>query len=119
MFQHADADDTVISPAFFNQVAVVDQVDLHLPLQPQGFNAFLPLFPLFVAQRAAIALYAVFLRRFDEQVAPAAADVKQAHARLQMQLFQNIVDLIVLGLFERIVFLLEISTGIAHGRVKP
>ena len=119
VFQHADADDAVISPAFFNQVAVVDQVDLHLPLQSQGFDAFLPLFPLFVAQRAAIALYAVFLRRFDEQVAPAAADVEEAHARLQMQLFQNIVDLIVLGLFERIVFLLEISAGIAHRRVKP
>ena len=44
VFQHANADDAVISPAFFNQVAVVDQVDLHLSLQSQASMRSCPFF---------------------------------------------------------------------------
>ena len=119
MFQHADADDAVVLAAFGNEIAVVDEIDLNLILKVQGFNPFLALLPLFLTQRAAIAFDAVFLSSFDEEVAPAAADIEEGHSFFQGQFFQNIMDFIVLSLFQGIVVLFKVGAGIAHGRIEP
>ena len=36
-----------------------------------------------------------------------------------MQFFQDVVDLVFLGLFQGVVRVLEIGTGIAQGRIQP
>ena len=49
--------------------------------------------------------------------APAAADVQQGHAGLEVQLVQVEVDLGVLGFFEREIGWLEVGTAVDPGRV--
>ena len=77
MFQHTDADQPVILHSFFRQVAVIHEVDVDLSFQSQFLDAFLAHGPLFVTQGAPIAGYTVFLCGFNEQEAPAAADIEE------------------------------------------
>ena len=113
VFQHADADDAVVLTAFGDEVTVVDEVYLYQVLEAQFFNAFLAFFPLFFTERATIAFDAIFLGSFDEQVAPAAADIEEGHAFFEVEFFQDVMDFIMLCLFEAVVFILEVCAGIA------
>ena len=82
VLHHADAHDAVEREAFLRQVAVVDEVDGDLVVEPGLVDAQLAHLPLFLAECAAVALDAVFFRGLEEQVAPAAADVEERHAGL-------------------------------------
>ena len=82
MLHHANAHDAVEFPAQLGQVAVVHALHAQQIGQALLLNAFVEGGFLFAAQGDARTLYAVFLRGFDQQEAPAAADVQKLHARL-------------------------------------
>ncbi len=119
VLHHADAHDAVECETLVRQVAVVDEVDGYLVLETGVVEALLSHLPLLFAERAAVALDAVFLCGLDEQVAPAAADVEELHARLQVELLQDVVDLVLLRGLKRVVVVLEIGAGVAQRRVEP
>lgn len=69
MLHHADTDDAVEDQPLVLKVAVVHELNLHLALEPFRLDALLALLPLLLAERAAVALDTVLLRRLDEQKA--------------------------------------------------
>ena len=119
MLHHADTDDAVKDQPLVLEVAVVDELDLHLALEPFRLDALLTLLPLLLTERAAVALDAVLLRRFNQQEAPAAADVEERHALLEVELLEDVVDLVALRLLERVILVLEVRARIAHRRIEP
>ena len=82
MLHHANAHDAVEFPAEPGQVAVVHALHAQQIGQTLLLNALAEGVLLFAAQGDARALYAVLLRGFDQQEAPAAADVQKLHAGL-------------------------------------
>ena len=119
MLHHADTDNAVEDEPLVLEVAIVDELDLHLALEPFRLDALLALLPLLLAQRAAVALDAVLFRRLNEQEAPAAADVEEGHAFLEVELLEDVVDLVALRLLERVIPVLEVRARIAHRRIEP
>ena len=119
MLHHADTDDAVEDQPLVLEVAVVDELDLHLALEPFRLDALLSFFPLLLTERTAVALDAVLLRRLNEQKAPAAADVEKRHAFLEVELLEDVVHLVALRLLERVILVLEVRARIAHRRIEP
>src|SRR5882672_2128848 len=55
----------------------------------------------------------------QDQRAPAAADVEEALARLDHELVEDMIELLLLGELERIVLAPEIGAGVHHVPVEP
>ena len=119
VLHHADTDDAVKEQPLILEVAVVDELNLHLALEPFRLDALLSFFPLLLTERAAVALDAVLLRRLNQQEAPAAADVEERHAFLEVELLEDVVDLVALRLLECVILVLEVRARIAHRRIEP
>ncbi len=117
MLEHAHAGDAVEGAVL--HVAVVLQADLNAVLQARALHALGGQVELVLRQRDAHALRAELLRRAQHQRAPAAADVEQALARLQLDLAQDVVDLLHLRLVQCLVAVLEVGAGIDYVLVQP
>jgi hypothetical protein len=99
VLDHADAGDRVELLAV--QFAVVGDADVDELANACGFGAFTGDPRLRLAERDAGDVHAVVLRRVDRPAAPAAADVEDALARLELQLGADELELGSLRLFER------------------
>lgn len=119
VLHHAHADHPLEFPAGLGQVPVVHKLYGQQVLKALGLDAPLELLVLLLTQGDAGAADAVLLGGPDEQEAPAAADVQQGHPLLEVELFQNVVHLVHLGLVEGVVLPAEIAAGIAEGFIQP
>jgi hypothetical protein len=110
VFEHSHADDAI--ERFSLQVLVVDQAELHQVVHSLALGEFAGTLELFLAERDTQHLHAVLLCRGHRQVTPAAADVQHTHAELQTQLAQQVVDLLLLCLLQRVVDVPEVRARV-------
>src|SRR6202044_3777681 len=100
-------------------VAIILQPDFNLALEPGVLHALGSEIELVLRKRHAHALRAEFLSCSQDERAPAAADIEQALAGLQLDLGEDVVDLLDLRGREVFVAVLEIRTGVHHVLVEP
>ena len=116
VLEHADARDAV-ELAF--DVAIILQTDLDLVFEAGVLHALRREIELVLRQRDAHAPRAELLRRAHHERAPAAADVEQALAGLQLDLGEDVVDLLDLRGGEIFVAVLEVRARVDHVLVEP
>ena len=118
MLEHADAGHLVVDRHAV-EIAVVAQLDGDEILQALVADALACIFELPLAERDAVRANAVMARRPADQRAPAAADVEQAVSGLQAQLAADVLQLVALGLLERVVGGLEVGAGVDPLGIQP
>ena len=115
VLEHAHAGDAV---ELARHVAVVLQADLDQVRQAGRRHALARQRILVFRQGHAHAAGAILLCGTDDERTPAAADVEQGLARLQLDFLQDMVDLLDLRLRQRFIAMFEIGTGIHESRVE-
>ena len=98
---------------------VVAQLDLNLALQALLGNQTLHMIELVARQRDAMGVHAIMLGRPEDQPAPAGAYVPEALARLELELFADVIELGLLRLRQAHALLFVVSAGIDAARVQP
>ena len=101
MLDHADAGDRV--ERVLAQVAIVEITQLDLVGEPGSGDALATQLDLGGGDGDAQDVDAILARRMNREAAPSAADVEDPHARLQIELAADEVELGGLGLLERLV----------------
>lgn len=74
---------------------------------------------MLAAERNAQPFNAIFPGSGKEELSPARADVEQPHSFGKPKLPKNMMDLLVLGLFERVIMMAKIGAAIRHRFVEP
>ena len=118
VLEHSDAGDLVEKPVF-GQVEVIEQLHAHAVAETELGDFRLDVIVLILRQRDAECVDAVALRGAKDQRTPAAADVEELLARVQHQLAADVIELLHLGLVERIRLAAEIRARIDHAFVEP
>ena len=108
MLEHADAGDLVVD-RFTLQIAIVAQLHSHQMTQAFGNNALLRIVMLLLAQRDAMGVYTIMPRRPAHQRTPAAADIEEMLTGFQAQFAADMIELVALRLFQRVVWRLEVG----------
>lgn len=116
VLEHPDARDAVELPVDF---AIVLQADLDLVLEAGGLHARGGEIELVLRQRHAETRRAELLRGAQHERAPAAADVEQPLAGLELDLRQDMVDLLDLRGREIFIAVLEVRARVHHVLVEP
>ncbi len=116
VLEHPDARDAV-ELAF--DLAVILQTNLDPVFQPRGLYTRGRQVELVLRQRHAETRRAELLRGAQHERTPAAADVEQALAGLELDLRQDVVDLLDLRGGEILVAVLEVRTRVHHVLVEP
>ena len=109
MLDHADADHPIKRAL---DVAVVGQLELDLVGHARSLRPLVRELDLIGCERNAQYLAAEMAVEIESEPAPAAADIEQAHARLQPQLGGDQGLLVDLRAFQRVRRILEIGHGI-------
>lgn len=116
VLEHPDARDAV-ELAF--DLAIILQTNLDPVFEPRGLHAGGREVELVLRQRHAETRRAELLCGAQHERAPAAADVEQALAGLQLDLRQDVVDLLDLRGGEILVAVLEVRARVHHVLVEP
>ncbi|MNH14702.1 hypothetical protein D3C79_742990 [compost metagenome] len=101
VFEHTDTH-YLVEAAVLGQVTVIKNLQLHLPFQVFGLDPFTGQLELLLAQGDAEHLGAELPRRIARQPAPATTDIEQVVAFLQAQLAAQVLELVLLGLLQRV-----------------
>lgn len=118
MLEHADADH-LVEATILGQVTVVEDLQVDLVSQALLLDPLAAQLQLLLAQCDAKHLGAILTGGEARQPAPATTDIQQVIPSLQAQLAAQVVELVLLGLGQGVVRLLEVGTGIDHVRVEP
>jgi tetratricopeptide (TPR) repeat protein len=113
-----DADRADRVEVSFLDIAVVRVPDLREVLEAGPLDRLLGPERLLLRQRDAERLDPVLAGRVHDHAAPAAANVKEPHARLQVKLARDEVELVLLRLFERGVLGRVDGAGVRHRRAE-
>ena len=116
VLDHADRGDLVVGLA--GEVAPVHDVDVDEVADARLLGALPRADGLRLRERHARRAHAVLARRVHDEAAPAAADVEQPLARLQLQLAADEVELRALRLLERLRPAREDRARVRHRRVE-
>src|SRR5262245_15481876 len=118
MFEHAHACDLVEKLTFGN-VAIVLQTDFDTIGKSELADALAGELELAVAQSHTKRFGAIMLSRPNDEPAPATADVEKTLTRLQHELAADVIELLLLSEIQRIVRMLEVSTGVDAFAIEP
>src|SRR6266571_6412781 len=118
MLEHPDARD-LVEDALARNVAIVLQAHLAAALEPLLPNPPRGEFVLVPAEGDARGPGSVFLGRAQHERTPAAADVEKPLARLEHELVEDVIELLLLSELQRIGLAAEIGAGIHHVPVQP
>ena len=117
VLDHADRGD-LVEAGVRGQVTIVAVLDRAAPLEPFPADALGRVVGLRLRQGHAVGAHAVVLRRPDRQAAPAAPDVEQGLAGLELELAADQIELVPLGLLELAVGVAIVRAGVDHQRIE-
>ncbi|MPN41460.1 hypothetical protein SDC9_189006 [bioreactor metagenome] len=118
VLEHADRAD-LVERLHITHLPVVAQLDPDLALQALLGDQVLHMLELVARQRDAMGLHAVMLGRPEDQPAPTGTDIPEALARLELELFADVIELGLLRLGQAHALLLVVRAGIDAARIQP
>lgn len=118
MFEHADADDLVVSALLLN-ITVIHRAHFNAAAEPACFDLLHTVVVLVGGQFDAHGVNTEMFRRVQDQFAPAATDIEKPLARLEAELAADETELGCLRGVQAHVWRAEIATGIHALRIQP
>ena len=118
MLEHAHRGD-LVEGRVLGKMSIVEQLHLHPSAQPALFDQLVDEGVLVLRQRDAGGVHTMVFGRPQQQRAPAGTDVQETLAGAQHQLPADVLQLGLLGLGQRQIFLAEVGTRIDALRIQP